>query len=110
MTTRDRTHNFRGGAVRSPIAVTLMCMALTAHPLIFAAQGPAQRTFATPEDAVRGLIEAVKAGNPDEMRAIFGPEAQELIASSDVGYPNRLLCSAGAKSTGDRAARGSREA
>ena len=79
----NRTHNSLGGAVCSLIAVTLMCMALTAHSLIVAAQGPAQRTFATPEDAVRGLMEAVKAGNIDEMRAIFGPEGQELIASSD---------------------------
>ena len=58
-------------------------MALTAHSLIVAAQGPRQRTFATPEDAVRALTEAIKAGNLDELLAIFGPEGQELIASSD---------------------------
>jgi len=83
VTIMARMNISRGGAVRSLIAVTLTCMALTAHSLIVAAQGPAQRTFATPEDAVRGLIEAVKAGNLDQLRAIFGPEGQELVASSD---------------------------
>lgn len=85
----DRTHNSRGGAVCSLIAVTLICTALTAPSFIFAAQGPAQRTFATPEDAVRGLNEAVKAGNMDELLAIFGSEGQELIASSDPATARR---------------------
>jgi hypothetical protein len=41
------------------------------------------RTFATPEDAVRALIQASKSGTQGELVAIFGPESQELIASSD---------------------------
>jgi hypothetical protein len=64
--------------------VALICTVLTAHSLIFvAAQGPGQRTFATPDEAVRGLIAALKPGNLDELLAVFGPEGQELIASSD---------------------------
>jgi hypothetical protein len=66
-------------------------MALMAQSLIVAAQGPAQRTFATPEVAVRALIEAAGARNLDELRAIFGPEGQELIASSDVATARRNL-------------------
>ena len=46
------------------------------------AQG-AQRTFATPEDAVRELAAAAKRGNLDEVMAFFGPEGTELISSSD---------------------------
>jgi hypothetical protein len=46
------------------------------------AQG-AQRTFATPEDAVRELAAAAKRGNLDEVMAFFGPEGAELISSSD---------------------------
>jgi hypothetical protein len=83
------TRNSRGGAVCSLIVVTLMGMALTADSLIVAAQGPAQRTFATPEDAVRGLTEVLKAGNVDELRAIFGPQGQELIGSSDAATARR---------------------
>ena len=87
----DRTHNSRAGAVSALMAVAVMGIVLTAHSLVLAqgAQGTAQRTFATPEDAVRGLTEAVKAGNIDEMRALFGPGGQELIASSDEATSRR---------------------
>jgi Protein of unknown function (DUF2950) len=83
VTIMAHTHSSRRGAARSLIALALMCTALSVHSHILAAQRPAQRTFATPEDAVRGLIEAAKAGNLDDLRAIFGPDGQELIASSD---------------------------
>jgi hypothetical protein len=60
-------------------------------PVTAAAQTAPYRTFATPEDAVQALIDAVKAGNLDQLLAIFGPEGQELIASSDpaTGRRNR---------------------
>jgi hypothetical protein len=41
------------------------------------------RTFASPEAAVDALVKAAKAGTIDELLPLFGPEAQELIASSD---------------------------
>jgi len=51
----DRTHNSRAGAVSALMAVAVMGIVLTAHSPVLAqgAQGTAQRTFATPEDAVR---------------------------------------------------------
>src|SRR5215213_5179876 len=54
-----------------------------------AAAGP--RSFATAEDAVKSLIAAANAGSLDELKAIFGPESQDLIASSDpaTGRRNR---------------------
>jgi hypothetical protein len=48
-----------------------------------AAQAAQQRTFGSPEDAVKALVETVKAGNLDELRSLFGPDGQELTASSD---------------------------
>ena len=48
-----------------------------------AAQAAQQRTFGSPEDAVKALVETVKAGSVDQLRSIFGPDSQELIASSD---------------------------
>jgi len=42
-----------------------------------------QRAFATPEDAVRALIDAAKAEDLNQVVAIFGPEGKELIDSSD---------------------------
>jgi hypothetical protein len=44
---------------------------------------PAYRTYAAPEDAVKALSAAVAKGSVDEVRAIFGPEGQELIDFSD---------------------------
>ena len=44
---------------------------------------PVHRTFATPEEAVRALNDAVKAGKLDDVVAIFGPEGKELVDSSD---------------------------
>jgi hypothetical protein len=69
--------------IRRPAAVGLLAAALAAQSLVITAQSVAQRTFATPEDAVRALIEAAKPGKVDDLLAIFGPEARELIASSD---------------------------
>ena len=44
---------------------------------------PAQRTYSTPEEAVRALIDVVKKGNLDEMLVMFGPEGKELAETSD---------------------------
>lgn len=67
--------------------LALACAIALAGLLTFvtnaAAQAAQQRTFASPEDAVKALVEAVKAGNLDQLRSIFGPDGQELFASSD---------------------------
>jgi hypothetical protein len=47
------------------------------------AQADRHRTFATPEEAVRALVEAAKQGNVEALLAIFGPDGQELAALSD---------------------------
>lgn len=44
---------------------------------------PAQRTFASPEEAVQALVEAVKAGDTKALAAILGPESRPLIRSGD---------------------------
>ena len=51
--------------------------------VVASAQTAAQKTFATPEDAVKALADAVKAGSLDAILAIFGPEGKELIDSSE---------------------------
>jgi hypothetical protein len=47
------------------------------------------RTFATPEEAVTSLAGAVKAGKLDDVLAIFGPDGQALIDSSDPATARR---------------------
>jgi hypothetical protein len=52
-------------------------------------RAPRYRTFAAPEEAVRALIEAAKAGSVDQVVAIFGPGGQELIDSSEPAIARR---------------------
>ncbi len=42
-----------------------------------------QMSFATPEEAVKGLVEAVKANDAKKLAAILGPGSGELISSGD---------------------------
>jgi hypothetical protein len=42
-----------------------------------------QKTFQTPEEAVKALVDAVKAGDTKELLAIFGPAGKGLISSGD---------------------------
>jgi len=42
-----------------------------------------QKTFASPDDAAKSLVEAAKAGNHDALIAIFGPGSQDIIFSGD---------------------------
>jgi hypothetical protein len=53
-------------------AATLSCRATPTH-----------RTFSSPEDAVKALTAAAKAADLDQLRAIFGPDSNDLIDSSD---------------------------
>jgi hypothetical protein len=47
-------------------------------------QKPAsQKTYAAPEDAVKDLMAAVKAGDQKALLAILGPEAKPLLSSGD---------------------------
>jgi hypothetical protein len=43
----------------------------------------APKTFASPEEAGKAMIEAVKAGNRDAVLAIFGSESKDVIYSGD---------------------------
>lgn len=69
------------------MAIALTCAVLI--PLTSCKRAPAYRTFPTPEDAVRALTSAVKAENLREVVAIFGPEGQTLIDSSDATTARR---------------------
>ncbi len=63
-------------AIASALTAALSCAACSRST-------PQQRTFRAPEDAVRALTETAKAGNVDELVAIFGADGKELVASSD---------------------------
>jgi len=81
---------FRMRKARCLLAATAICGLLTASwPASAGAQGAKARTFETPEDAVRALIDVVKAGDPDKLIAFLGPDGQELAAGSDPATDRR---------------------
>lgn len=77
---------------RKVITVAVACTAFVAIALCAgAAQPRRQRTFQTPEEAVQTLITVVKAGKMPDLLDLFGPDSEELVASSDAatGRANR---------------------
>ena len=42
-----------------------------------------QKTFKSPEEAVKDLIDALKANDTKELLAIFGPEGKDIVSSGD---------------------------
>jgi hypothetical protein len=62
------------------ITATMMVCAILIHSN---AAEIKQKSYASPEDAVKALVEAVKANNNQELLAIFGPEGKDLISSGD---------------------------
>jgi hypothetical protein len=64
------------------VAVATLIMVLSVPLQGYAAQAR-QKTFATPQEAVKALIDAVRADNTAELRAIFGPAGREVLSSGD---------------------------
>jgi len=69
-------------------AIAVACVSAALIPLASCSSStPAttakQPSFATPEEAVKKLGAAVKDKNPEAVRAIFGPDAKDLVDTSD---------------------------
>ena len=73
------------GRLRRRAAPVCACalLALLAASAAGAGQAATKSAFATPEDAVKALVETVKAGNVDALLAMFGTDGKALIASAD---------------------------
>ena len=69
--------------MRGRVAVVCACALLAGPTFSNTAEAQAGRQFGSPEEAVKALIDTVKAGNLDALLAIFGPESKELIDSAD---------------------------
>src|ERR1051325_4670110 len=67
---------------------TCLRSCLAALGLIFAfvissTPASAQKTFSSPEEAVKAAIAAARSNNDKELLAIFGPQSKEIISSGD---------------------------
>jgi Protein of unknown function (DUF2950) len=67
--------------VASRLVLLALVMPLASCHKTETASGP--KTFATPEEAGDAIIASAKSGNQDELMAIFGPEAKQLLFSGD---------------------------
>jgi hypothetical protein len=70
----------KGGMSWLILAVSAVLAAL---PGSLCAQETGQKTFASPQEALTALVDALKAGDRQELLAILGPEGKELISSGD---------------------------
>ncbi len=57
--------------------------AKAAKPAAAAPKAPAQRTFASPEDAAKALVDAVKAADVNALLEVAGPKSKSWILSGD---------------------------
>jgi hypothetical protein len=77
-------NNKRLGSLLIGCASLLICVlfvALTSGQAL--AAEPKQTTFASPEEAVKALVAALKAGDTKALSAIFGPQSKDLLFSGD---------------------------
>ena len=56
---------------------------LVVHQPLFAAAAVQQKSFSSPEEGVKAIIQAARDNNDKEMIAIFGPGGKDLIFSGD---------------------------
>jgi len=62
----------------------MVLTAFSASDLSAAGSKVKQKTFASPEEAVKAFIDAMKTANKEELTAIFGPKAVAQLSSGDV--------------------------
>lgn len=81
----------RAGLGAFGLIALLVVLPPVASSRVVAGQTTEHRVFASPEEAVQALVKSVKTGSIEDLLRIFGPQGQELIASSDpaTGRKNR---------------------
>jgi len=73
-------------ALLLPLIFALVCAAATALSTPDAAAATAKappKTFASPEEAVKALVDAMKIGDKAQLSVLFGPGSESLISSGD---------------------------
>lgn len=81
LSTYRRKKQFVKGVVPLTIMATLLLVAL-GYNQSYAAK-PRQETFASPQEAVKAMVGAMKMSDTSRLLAIFGPDSKELFSSGD---------------------------
>jgi hypothetical protein len=63
--------------------LALLVTLAAAAPALAAAKSTAQRSFTSPEEAIKNLVSAVKNNDSKELLAILGPGATTIVSSGD---------------------------
>jgi len=68
----------------SPLLLLMLLVVLTsAVPVLATSAKNTQKSYATAEEAVKSLVQAVRSNDTKELFAILGPGSQEIISSGD---------------------------
>src|SRR4030042_3662305 len=78
-----RKYKRNSGAYLFIIVSFLAVLIFTVLPSFVAAGEIAQKSFDTPDEAVKAFVEALKKGDTEELYSIFGPGSKDLISSGD---------------------------
>ena len=76
---------------RLPLLVLLILAVLLTSRTSAAQAISGQKTFSTPSEAVKNLMDAARSGDPAQLVPIIGPQAGALIASGDLGAAKQVL-------------------
>jgi Protein of unknown function (DUF2950) len=80
----NRQNSRRGtiDRIRFAMVIASTMIIIVSHQAL-AAAASSQRTFKSPDEAVKALIESVRAKDAKELLTIFGPSGKEIISSGD---------------------------
>jgi hypothetical protein len=67
----------------SLLLLPALLVILAGVPALAASSHKTQKSFASPEDAAKSLVAAVRSNNTKELVAIFGPGSQTIVSSGD---------------------------
>src|SRR5579883_1156598 len=71
-------------AISFAVSLGLLCFAGAVSGAGAGNNAGQQKLFATPEEAVKSLTDAAKAGDRTALASIFGPEYDKLLSGDDV--------------------------
>jgi hypothetical protein len=74
---------FRKSSISLLLPLMLLVVLASAMPVLAASAKNTKNSYATVEEAVKSLVQAVRSNDTKELLAILGPGSQEIISSGD---------------------------
>ena len=74
---------FRKFSISQLLLPALFAILLSVAPGLAATDNNVQKTFSSPEEAVKSLVQAARSNDTTELVAILGPGSREIVSSGD---------------------------